>query len=91
MGEVANLFADYVYITDDNPRGENPKSIREDIIKACPKGKDLAGRAKAISYSIKHLNNNDILLIAGKGHEDYQIINDCKNYFSDYDEVERNT
>ena len=61
--------------------------IRQQISKFCPRGYEINGRANAIKYAISNLKDNDILVIAGKGHEDYQIIGTDKIHFSDFEEV----
>ena len=87
MGDIANELADYVIVTDDNPREENANLIRQQILKFCPKGKEGEGRANAIKFAMDNLRDNDILVIAGKGHEDYQLIGKNKIHFSDFEEV----
>lgn len=87
MGKIAADHADYVIITDDNPRNEDPKQIRDDVLKGCLNALSIAGRKQAIHYALDKLEKNDILLIAGKGHENYQIIGNEKKHFSDYEEV----
>jgi len=84
MAIVAKKYANKVYITDDNPRYENPKKIRESIKKNCSKGVVIPNRKQAIYEAILKLNTNDILIIAGKGHEKFQIIKDKKIEFDDY-------
>ena len=81
-------YSELVVITDDNPRNENPKNIRNDMTKNLKKKdlesiKEISSRKKAITYSIDQLAQNDCLLIAGKGHEEYQIIKNKKSFFSD--------
>lgn len=83
MGRIANQFASKIYLTNDNPRSENPNFIISQIKKGCPKSKIILDRKVAIRSAIKNLNADSILLIAGKGHENYQIINNKKKYFSD--------
>ncbi|MGX6960395.1 MAG: UDP-N-acetylmuramoyl-L-alanyl-D-glutamate--2,6-diaminopimelate ligase [Rickettsia endosymbiont of Pentastiridius leporinus] len=85
MGEIASRIADNVIVTDDNPRHEDPKLIRAEIISGIEKANyiEIADREEAIKYSIDNLKQNDILLIAGKGHENYQIIGDKKLPFDD--------
>ena len=83
MGKIANQFASKIYLTNDNPRSENPIFIISQIKKGCPKSKIILDRKMAIQSAIKNLNVDSILLIAGKGHENYQIINNQKKYFSD--------
>ena len=87
MGGIANDLADHIIITDDNPREENASLIRQQISKFCPKGYEIEGRTNAIKYAINDLKDNDILVIAGKGHENYQIIGKDKIHFSDFEEV----
>ena len=85
MGIIAQKYANKVYITDDNPRNENPKIIRQTLIKHCPKGTEISDRRMAIFTAISNMNNNDVLIIAGKGHEKFQIIKN-KNYkFDDFE------
>tara|TARA_A100001011_G_scaffold268143_1_gene277259 strand:- start:5892 stop:7367 length:1476 start_codon:yes stop_codon:yes gene_type:complete len=74
MGKIAERFADKVFITDDNPRYENANHIREEISSYCKKSENIAGRKKAIDKAISKMKKDDILLIAGKGHEKGQEI-----------------
>ena len=83
MGKIADQFAHKIYLTNDNPRSENPTSIIRQIKKGCSRSKVVLDRKMAIKSAIKNLETNSILLIAGKGHENYQIINNQKKYFSD--------
>ncbi len=83
MGKIANQFASKIYLTNDNPRSENPNSIIKQIKKGCSRSKIILDRKIAIKTAINNLNTDSILLIAGKGHENYQIINNKKKYFSD--------
>jgi MurE/MurF fusion protein len=85
MGKIADIFSDKIYLTDDNPRLENPSKIRKDIKKAIKKQKifEFSNRAKAISEAINQLNTGEILLVAGKGHETVQEIGVKKIFFSD--------
>jgi UDP-N-acetylmuramoyl-L-alanyl-D-glutamate--2,6-diaminopimelate ligase len=87
MGDVATKFADFAIVTDDNPRTEDPAKIRREILAHCPNGKEFDNREKAIQYGVSLLKKGDALLIAGKGHETYQIIGTKKIYFSDHDVV----
>jgi len=85
MGQVASDYADKMIITSDNPRTESPESILDDIAEGIAV-KDYfreADRKKAIEMAISQASSEDIVLIAGKGHEDYQIIGDVKSSFSD--------
>ncbi len=83
MGKIANQFASKIYLTNDNPRSENPASIAKQIKKGCSRAKIILDRKIAIKTAINNLNTESNLLIAGKGHENYQIINNQKKYFSD--------
>ena len=83
MGKIANQFASKIYLTNDNPRSENPNSIIKQIKKGCSRSKIILDRKIAIKTAINNLNTDSILLIAGKGHENYQIVNNQKKYFSD--------
>jgi len=83
MGKIANKYCKKVFITDDNPRFENPKKIRNEIFKSVPKAKKIAKRSLVIKRAIQKTSNKEILLIAGKGHEKYQIIKDKFIPFSD--------
>ena len=83
MGTVAEKFADIVFITDDNPRNEDPAAIRSEIATYCKKSINIDGRKKAISKAISIMKKNDILLIAGKGHENTQEIKGKVSLFDD--------
>jgi UDP-N-acetylmuramoyl-L-alanyl-D-glutamate--2,6-diaminopimelate ligase len=86
MGIIATKLADYVIITSDNPRNENPHKIVRDITKRIKTKKNyeiIIDRATAIERAIRLAQSKDAILIAGKGHENYQIIGDQKIPFSD--------
>ena len=83
MGQIADELADVVYITDDNPRTEDPEVIRQAIKAKCPKGIVVDNRAKAIRQAIQNLQEGDLLVLAGKGHESGQIVNGVTYPFSD--------
>lgn len=88
MAEAAAKYADAVIVTSDNPRFEDPNVIIKDILSSGIKPLIVeADRRKAIEAALKICKSGDVLLIAGKGHENYQIIGDQKNHFSDQDEV----
>ena len=73
MGRIAKKYCRKVFVTDDNPRNENPKKIRNSIIKGCKKlAIDIGNRNHAIATAINDLKTNEILLVAGKGHEKTQ-------------------
>ncbi len=74
MAKVANLYADIIYITDDNPRTENPSKIRKQLSEFCKYSINIGDREKAIHNAILSMKEKDILLIAGKGHENYQEV-----------------
>ena len=76
MGEVAAKKADVVIVTDDNPRSEDPTTIRKDVMAGCPDALEIDGRMEAIRTAIKNLKTGDVLVISGKGHEQGQIIKD---------------
>ncbi len=87
MGAVAAAKADLVFVTDDNPRGEDPAAIRREILAAAPEAIEVADRAEAIAQAVAELTSGDILLVAGKGHETGQIVGDTVIPFSDHDVV----
>ena len=74
MGRVATELADLVYVTDDNPRSEDPAEIRRAILEAAPGAVEIGDRRQAIAAAIAGLGRGDVLVIAGKGHETGQII-----------------
>lgn len=86
MGRIAEKYSDYVIITNDNPRSEEPSAIAADIIRGLhnPNGcLVIADRAQAIDFAIQQAKPGDLILVAGKGHEDYQIFADQTIPFSD--------
>ena len=87
MGEIATRLADVVIVTDDNPRSENPASIRAQILAAAPGAIEIGDRAAAIRAGVERLRPGDALMIAGKGHEIGQIVGDLTLPFSDADEA----
>jgi len=87
MGRIAQDNADRVIVTDDNPRSENPTAIRAAIMAAAPGATEIGDRAQAIRASVRSLQQGDVLLIAGKGHETGQIVGDKVLKFSDHDAV----
>jgi UDP-N-acetylmuramoyl-L-alanyl-D-glutamate--2,6-diaminopimelate ligase len=74
MGAAAKAYADVLYVTDDNPRSEEPAAIRAAILAACPEANNVGDRAEAILRGVDALGPGDALLIAGKGHETGQTI-----------------
>src|SRR5712675_2225424 len=87
MGEIAAENADSVIVTDDNPRSENPATIRSAILSAAKGASEIGDRAEAIRSAIAALEPGDALLIAGKGHETGQIVGNSTLPFSDHDAV----
>ena len=89
MGVIATSLSDYVIFTNDNPRDEEPMDIINDITKDIDSNnyEIILDRKRAIQKGIDMINKNDILLILGKGHENYQIINKVKYDFNDKKEV----
>lgn len=85
MGAIASANADTVIVTDDNPRSENPASIRAAILQAANGAKEIGDRAEAIRLAVAGLQPGDVLLIAGKGHESGQIVGDKVLPFSDHE------
>ncbi|WP_394200876.1 UDP-N-acetylmuramoyl-L-alanyl-D-glutamate--2,6-diaminopimelate ligase [Marinagarivorans algicola] len=90
MGAVAQELADEIVLTSDNPRSEDPNSILADIAKGCEREAHIiADRKEAIEYALGHAQVSDCVLIAGKGHEQFQIIGNIKKPFSDADVATR--
>lgn len=87
MGEIAARLADVVIVTDDNPRSEEPATIRAAIMAAAPGAREIADRRQAIGDAVTMLQSGDTLIIAGKGHEEGQIIGDKTLHFSDHEEA----
>ena len=91
MGNIASEKSDYVIFTSDNPRTEDPKAILDDIIKGVRKDNYEVeiDRPIAIRKGLDMIGKNDVLLILGKGHEDYQIIGHTKHHLDDAEEVRK--
>jgi len=86
MGRAATENADFTIITSDNPRTEDPEQIINDIQKGIPANasyKTIVSRREAIEHAINQAEKDDLVLIAGKGHEDYQILGEKKEHFDD--------
>jgi UDP-N-acetylmuramoyl-L-alanyl-D-glutamate--2,6-diaminopimelate ligase len=83
MGAVAAALADHVIVTDDNPRSEDPVAIRRDVLAGAPHATEIGGRREAIAAAIAEAGAGDIVLLAGKGHEQGQIIGDRVLPFDD--------
>ncbi|MDP4024276.1 UDP-N-acetylmuramoyl-L-alanyl-D-glutamate--2,6-diaminopimelate ligase [Methylobacterium sp. NEAU 140] len=84
MGAIAARLADRVIVTDDNPRTEEPASIRRAIREAAPGAEEIGDRAEAIRAAVQGLAPGDVLVVAGKGHETGQIVGDRVLPFSDH-------
>jgi len=92
MGAIAARLADQVVLTSDNPRTEDPQQILNDVVAGIPEGTALqveGDRGKAIAAAIASAHGSDLVLIAGKGHEDYQILGTTKVHFDDREEAEK--
>ncbi|CAK6693601.1 UDP-N-acetylmuramoyl-L-alanyl-D-glutamate--2,6-diaminopimelate ligase [Synechococcus sp. CBW1107] len=92
MAAIAARLADRVVVTSDNPRTEDPQRILDDVVAGIPSGTDLTvevDRAAAIAAAVAAAGPSDLLLIAGKGHEDYQILGTTKIHFDDREEAEK--
>ncbi len=89
MGEIATRLADVVIVTDDNPRSEEPATIRSEIMAAAPGAEEIADRAKAIRHAVGLLKTGDTLIVAGKGHEEGQTVGATTLPFSDHVEVRK--
>jgi UDP-N-acetylmuramoyl-L-alanyl-D-glutamate--2,6-diaminopimelate ligase len=87
MGEVAAKHADVVFVTDDNPRSEDPAAIRAEVMAGCPEATEVGDRAEAILRGVDALGPGDALLIAGKGHETGQIVGNDIYPFDDAEQA----
>lgn len=91
MGEMAAELSDYCVVTSDNPRTEKPEQILQDILPGVKTHMQPEtyyveiDRRKAIQYAIQIAQPGDVVLLAGKGHENYQEINGVKHHFDDYE------
>ncbi len=93
MGEIAGIYSDYCIITSDNPRTENPAQILDDVEPGTKKSgceyTKIVDRREAINYAVSIAKENDLVVIAGKGHENYQIFADKTIHFDDVEEVRK--
>ena len=87
MGEIAGRLADIAIVTDDNPRTENPAAIRAEILSAAPGARQIGDRREAIRAAVGLLGDGDILVVAGRGHEQGQVIGETVHPFDDVAEV----
>lgn len=90
MASIATELSDYVIFTSDNPRNEEPEAIIEDMVSKLDSSnyETIVNRAKAIVKGVQMIENNDILLVLGKGHEEYQVTKEGKIHFSDIEIIE---
>lgn len=91
MGTIAAKHSDIVIVTSDNPRHEDPQIIIDEVMSGIPNGAHALrepDRANAISLALSRANRGDLIIIAGKGHENYQVVGDEKRNFSDREQVE---
>lgn len=91
MGSIAAKESDLTIVTSDNPRHEDPLAIIKEVMAGIPQGANVeqeADRAKAITRALSAARKDDVILIAGKGHEEYQVVGDEKIHFSDREAVE---
>lgn len=92
MAKIAVENCDHAIFTSDNPRTEDPEAILDEVVAGVPKGKKyerFVHRREAIQHAIMTAKPGDIVLIAGKGHEDYQIIGKTKHHFDDVEEAQK--
>lgn len=89
MAEAATKLSDVVIVTDDNPRSENPDQIRADVMVKAPKALNIGDRKVAIAKAIELAQTGDVVIIAGKGHEQGQTIGDQTYPFDDRDEARK--
>lgn len=89
MGRIASGLSDIVVVTDDNPRHENPADIRAAMMEGAPDAMEIGDRREAIQWAVDRLQEGDVLVIAGKGHEQGQIIGDTVEPFDDVEEAKK--
>lgn len=87
MGKISRKLADKVIVSDDNPRTEDPAAIRKEILQAVPEAVEIGSRKEAIERAVFDLEKGDVLLVAGKGHEQGQLIGKELHPFDDVEQV----
>jgi len=87
MGEIASRLADVAVVTDDNPRSEEPALIRAEVKRGSPEAREIGDRREAIRWAVGQLQVGDVLVVAGKGHEQGQIVGETVYPFDDATEV----
>lgn len=91
MAKIAVDHSTHAILTEDNPRTEDPQKIMDDMLAGIDPDQAtvILNRREAIQYAVNHAKPGDAIIIAGKGHEDYQIIGHTKHHFDDYEEAEK--
>jgi UDP-N-acetylmuramoyl-L-alanyl-D-glutamate--2,6-diaminopimelate ligase len=87
MGGIAARLADIAIVTDDNPRTESPAAIRAEILAAAPGAREVGDRREAIRAAASLLGKGDVLVVAGKGHEQGQLVAGVNHPFDDVTET----
>jgi len=87
MGEIAGRLADLAVVTDDNPRSEDPAAIRKAVRAGCPDAREIGDRREAIRWAVDQMGDGDVVVIAGKGHEQGQIVGAVTHPFDDATEA----
>ncbi len=87
MGASAARHADQIYVTDDNPRSEEPSEIRRAILREAPGATEIGDRTEAVRTAVHNLEKGDVLLVAGKGHESGQVLRDRTVPYTDHEAV----
>jgi UDP-N-acetylmuramoyl-L-alanyl-D-glutamate--2,6-diaminopimelate ligase len=87
MGAIAGRLADVAIVTDDNPRSEDPAAIRRAVREGCPQALEIGDRREAIRQAIDLMRDGDVVVIAGKGHEQGQIVGGTTHPFDDATEA----
>jgi UDP-N-acetylmuramoyl-L-alanyl-D-glutamate--2,6-diaminopimelate ligase len=90
MGRIASTLSDVTIVTSDNPRREDPGTIIAEIMTGVVGGRNVrmeSDRRTAIRIALGEARRGDVVLVAGKGHEDYQVIGETKHHFDDREEV----
>src|SRR5690606_21542073 len=83
MGAIAAALADVAVVTDDNPRSEDPAAIRAAVLQGAPDAREIGDRGEAIAWAVSQLRRGDVLVVAGKGHEQGQIVGETVYPFDD--------
>ncbi len=87
MGEIAGRLADVAIVADDNPRSEDPVEVRRAVMQGCPDARDIGDRRRAIHLAVSMMREGDVVVIAGKGHEQGQIVGGVTHPFDDATEA----